>query len=138
MQPMAFNSVQNKARLHLETKIGGRHMYRLGAVGDALYPTNTDSTHHVSGQTLEQTVYTRPTAYFEHRERLSYCLGDSLTPHARHQPNGVVTLKGQPPFQLTVSIKNFATNQELKESVTVKNHEWHGKFRCVQYEQERG
>lgn len=123
-----FNSVQSTARLQLRTSTPGHYTYRLTGVGDASYPFNRNAAPlpRAPGLVLEQQVLSRPTASFKSGDRLSYCLGDAFVAKAHHTAEPIVLLTGQAPFKLSLSIKNFATNEVLHEIVEVHGHEWKG------------
>lgn len=125
-----LSSVQSSARLQLRTSQGGHYRYQLLSVGDVSYPLKAGQPSQggpiVKGQYLEQTVFTRPTAYFRTPSRLSYCVGNTLSSRLAHGDGGIVVLNGQAPFHLTVSIKNFANNHVVRKTVEVKEHAWKG------------
>ncbi len=120
-----FNSVQSFARLQLRTDVAGHHRYQLTDVGDVSYPikSGNSASQPKLGSLLEQDVLVRPTAYFKDLERLSYCVGDTFT---AHDSEGVIALRGRPPFELGLSLKNFATNHETKTTITIDSYEWAG------------
>lgn len=123
-----LSSVQTSARLQLRTSFGGHHRYQLLAIGDVSYPLKAGQQPQgsaiIRGEYLEQTVSTRPTAYFRSPSRLSYCVGNSLSSRVGHGDGGIVVLNGQAPFHLTLSIKNFANNHVVRKTVEVKEHAW--------------
>ncbi|KAG9036801.1 hypothetical protein FRB95_007899 [Tulasnella sp. JGI-2019a] len=123
---LTFNSVQATARLQLRTAKAGHFAYRLASVGDASYlPQHESATAHaVRGQYLEQNILGRPSAYFKSFSRLSYCLEDAFVARSDHGNDGLVILQGQPPFTLGLTVKNFATNEAAKETITVLGHDW--------------
>lgn len=128
MELLSFNSVQSTARLQLRTSAAGRHTYQVTDIGDVAYPIKLDNSRR--GQTpiytLKQTVQSRPTAFFQTSQRLSYCLREKLTPREGRSEAGTVVLKGQPPFTLKLSLKNLSNNKRVVEEVTVDSHSWPG------------
>ncbi|KAG9019121.1 hypothetical protein FRB90_006189 [Tulasnella sp. 427] len=127
-ETITLSSVQTSARLQLRTSLGGHHRYQLLAVGDVHYPLKAGQPLQgnivVKGQYLEQTVSTRPTAFFRSPSRLSYCVGNKLSARDAHGDGGIVVLNGQAPFHLTVAIKNFANNHVERRTIEVKEHSW--------------
>lgn len=107
-QQLTFTSAQNSTQFHLSTEIEGLHVYELQQIGDAVYPLYADGTMK-PGRRLEQEVYPLPTAQFFSKsapQKLSLCLGDSLTASDRSSLLPTVTLGGTPPFSLKFAIKD--------------------------------
>ncbi|KAG8930377.1 hypothetical protein FRC02_004294 [Tulasnella sp. 418] len=129
---VTFNSIQNAARIPLRTLKGGHHRYHIAGVGDASYPIPREAQSSstavgvpiVRGRYLEQSVLVRPSAHFKSTTRVSHCLNDAFVPTSRDTDEALVVLRGHPPFHLTLSIKNLATNEDAKQSVTIYSTEW--------------
>ncbi|KAH7101362.1 hypothetical protein BKA62DRAFT_703554 [Auriculariales sp. MPI-PUGE-AT-0066] len=122
-----IGSIQRALRFALDTSTPGRMLYRVRDIGDAAYPLRLDNHIHDNDNRLqfEQQVLERPSAAFKNAERLSYCLGDALTPISpSYKEEGVIVLDGAPPFALDLAIRNLGTSDVQHETVYVPTNEW--------------
>ncbi|KAF7798524.1 hypothetical protein EIP86_009745 [Pleurotus ostreatoroseus] len=122
-----FSSIQPRTRFQLHTSEPARIYYEVKQIGDAAYPLakNKNAVIRRSERLLfEQQVLMRPTAQFQSRKRLTYCMGDTLTPHDHTSADGVILLTGTAPFQLSLSIRNRATSETYHETFTLTDSAW--------------
>lgn len=130
---VTFNSIQPITRLQLRTSEPGHHEYHLAHIGDAAYPLphmreRYSNLPQLSGTVLEQQVIARPSARFKSIARASYCLNDRFVPRTSALDEGTITLHGQPPFLLEISVKNLASSETRLEKIEVISHEWKVQF----------
>jgi nucleoporin POM152 len=126
LDQIAFNSIQPRTRFQLRTSEAGRKHYEVKQIGDALYPISKNTQDSVIPRMqrllFAQDVLQRPSAAFTRRERLSYCHGDSFI--SKSSSDGVVSLQGAPPFDVTISIRDLAAGETFEETVTVTSGTW--------------
>ena len=121
----SFSSIQSTAHFQLQTSTSGRVYYEVTAIGDASYPVQRHSAIPPSSRLqFEQQVFARPTAFFKRSDRVSYCLNDAFTYRGDLSTDGIVVMRGTPPFVLELSIKNLASSEIYKEVVETPLHEW--------------
>lgn len=122
-----FSSIQPRTRFQLHTSEPARIYYEVKQIGDSAYPLakNKNSVIPRSERLLfEQQVLMRPTAQFQNRKRITYCMSDALTPHDQTNTDGLIFLTGTPPFQLQLSIRNRATSETYHETFTITDYAW--------------
>ena len=122
-----FNSIQPRTRFQLHTTEPGRIYYEVKQVGDTAYPLSKHKGIVIprSDRPLfEQEVLMRPSARFASGNRLSYCLHENFIPQDKGTGDGVIILQGTPPFELTISVQNFAASERFTETVTVHDTTW--------------
>lgn len=119
-------SIQRTMRFTLDTATPGRVFYEVRDIGDARYPLHADPSPSAQSRLqFEQQVLLRPAAWFKTTERLSYCLGDTLSPLSpTYKDEGLVVFRGSPPFTLDLSVRNLATSEVRREIVRVNDHAW--------------
>lgn len=125
-QPI-FNSIQRRTRFQLQTSHPGRVYYEVKQVGDAAYPLakHKDTVIPRAERLLfEQHVSMLPSARFQTRSRLSYCLHDAFVPFDAISADGVVMFEGTPPFRLQMSIKNIISSQADPITIETKEYIW--------------
>ncbi|KAI0321354.1 hypothetical protein OF83DRAFT_1168509 [Amylostereum chailletii] len=122
-----FNSIQPRTRFQPHTSEPGRIFYEVKQIGDTAYPLAEHKTvviPRADRPLFEQQVLKRPSARFRNAERLSYCLHDTFAPLDKFSTDGLVILEGTPPFELEVSVRNFAASDKYTETITVTDHTW--------------
>ncbi|CCL98085.1 uncharacterized protein FIBRA_00079 [Fibroporia radiculosa] len=122
-----FSSIQSRTSFQLHTSEAARIYYEVKQIGDAAYPLakNKDAIIPRSERLLfEQQVLRRPSARFKNRNRISYCLSDTLHPRDSSSPDGMIVLEGSPPFSLDLSIRNLATSEVHTETVILQDSAW--------------
>ena len=120
----SIGSIQRSMRFTLDTTSPGRMFYKVLDVGDAAYPLHSASPEP-DRLRFEQLVLERPSAWFMNNERLSYCLGDALSPVVpSYKEEGLIALRGTPPFTLDLAIRNLGTSAVQLETVNVPTNEW--------------
>nr|GAT58990.1 predicted protein [Mycena chlorophos] len=122
-----FNSIQTRTRFILTTSNPGRIYYEVRQVGDAPYPLSKHKNALIPrSQRLlfEQQVNRRPSARFRSRDRMSFCLHDTFREQDQFSTDGVVVLDGVPPFQLQLSIKNYATSHVERVTIETWDTVW--------------
>ena len=125
-QPV-FNSIQPRTRFQLHTSDPGRIYYEVKQVADTAYPLSKHKGAVIprSDRPLfEQEVLMRPSARFASANRLSYCLNENFVPQDKGTGDGVIVIQGTPPFELTISVQNFAASERYTETVTVHDTTW--------------
>ncbi|KAF5312593.1 hypothetical protein D9619_002792 [Psilocybe cf. subviscida] len=123
-----FNSIQPRTRFQLQTSTPGRMYYEVKQVGDTAYPlskTREMVIPRAERLLFEQQVFVRPSARFRNRNRLTYCLHDSLvvTPDAG-AADGSIMLEGTPPFTVDVSIKNIGASATEIRTLHIPSNTW--------------
>lgn len=122
-----FNSIQPRTRFQLQTSHPGRMYYEVKQIGDMAYPLSKHKNAVIPrSQRLlfEQQVSMRPTARFNNRNRLSYCLNDTLVPLDLLSGDGAIIFDGTPPFTLRLSIKNLAASHVDEAIIQVSDLKW--------------
>ncbi|KDQ63216.1 hypothetical protein JAAARDRAFT_119663 [Jaapia argillacea MUCL 33604] len=122
-----FSSIQHRTRFQLHTADAGRMYYEVKQIGDAAYPLakHKNSIIPRSERLLfEQEVMMRPSAQFRNRNRITFCLGDTLVPRDPMSSDGLIMLEGKPPFQLRLSVKNLAASEVHTEAIEVPGRSW--------------
>ena len=82
-----FSSIQPRTRFQLHTDEAARIYFEVKQIGDAAYPLSKHKEAIIPrSQRLlfEQQVLMRPSARFKNQNRVTYCMGDTLTPHDLH------------------------------------------------------
>ncbi|KAG2022919.1 nucleoporin Pom152 [Coprinopsis cinerea AmutBmut pab1-1] len=118
-----INSIQPRTRFQLLTSTPGRMLYGVKQIGDSVYPLEKNADQP-PGLIFEQQVAMRPSAHFKNRNRMTYCLHDTFVPLDKSSSDGVVVLEGQPPFMLTLTVRNVAASQTQKLLVEVPSNVW--------------
>ena len=127
MDQPTFSSIQPRTRFQLHTSEPARIFYEVKQIGDAAYPLAKNKNAIIPRPErllFEQQVLERPTAQFQDKKRLTYCLNDALTPHDLSNSDGLVILSGTPPFQLAVTIRNLAASEAYHETFHVNGYAW--------------
>jgi nucleoporin POM152 len=122
-----FNSIQPRTRFQLQTSHPGRVYYEVKQIGDTAYPLSKHKNAVIPRSKrllFEQQVAMRPTARFSNRNRLSYCLNDTLVPLDSLSTDGAIVLEGTPPFTLKLSIKNLAASHVDQTTIEVPTSNW--------------
>ena len=122
-----FSSIQPRTRFQLHTSDPARIYYEVKQIGDAAYPLakNKNAVIPRSERLLfEQQVLQRPTAKFQNKKRLTYCMNDGLTPHDSSTNDGLVLLSGTPPFQLQMTVRNLAASEAYHETFEITDYTW--------------
>ncbi|TIC07017.1 hypothetical protein E3Q14_04371 [Wallemia mellicola] len=115
-------SVRHSPNVNLDTEIAGTHKYLFSAVGDANYGLKDNGKDYVE---IEQLVVERPYAVFKNSPRISYCLGDVLSPRP-HEHNPVIELHGTAPWdlELEVSEETGTTSPRRVRVPGIRMPEW--------------
>ncbi|KAI9512489.1 hypothetical protein F5148DRAFT_1162138 [Russula earlei] len=116
-----------RTRFQLHTSEPGRIYYEVKQVGDTAYPLSKHRGVVIPRSDrplLEQEVLMRPSARFASANRLSYCLNENFVPQDKGTEDGVLVLQGTPPFELAISVLNFAASERFTETVTVHDTTW--------------
>ncbi|TFK64436.1 hypothetical protein BDN72DRAFT_264822 [Pluteus cervinus] len=127
----SYNSINHRTSLQLYTSQPGRVYYDIAHVGDANYPiakfppTEAIRTQYIK---FEQEVGTQPFARFKSKSRLSYNVQDALVPFNRRSSDGVLELKGIPPFKVQISIRNMENKQVETLMTEVHSYTWQLEF----------
>lgn len=127
LEQPTFSSIQHRTRFQLHTSQPGRKYYEVKQIGDASYPLAKHKNAFIPRSErllFEQEVFTRPTARFRNKNRISYCLRDPLIPRDSVTTDGQIQLEGKPPFDIQLSIKNLATSSVDTETVRVHGRTW--------------
>ncbi|KAL8681295.1 MAG: hypothetical protein Q9186_002606 [Xanthomendoza sp. 1 TL-2023] len=111
-----FTAGINLASVRMETTEAGSHQYKISKLSDLSYNHNPSK---FSAVTIEQRVYTTPTAIFvEGGKTYRYCkeeeAGGEKVP---------VSLKGLPPFHLEIEVRHHSSSKP--ELITIPNIETH-------------